>query len=213
MPDLTHHPRVGAGGSSPPDSAHHPRGGAGGSSPPESTQPRWARRSVLILGLSAVGLLVTRTAALATAVTVGGLSFEVPETIRPTVPGTAMGQGWQWCGVYAGSADRPATVVLARADLASTEPEEILGLLLASSATGLMPGLQIGGSRRRAMPGGGDQTRMEVSNPASRGRIYHGTLLVATRPEPPGGLLVVLGDDTLTAGTMNGVLDSARWVS
>jgi hypothetical protein len=54
---------------------------------------------------------------------------------------------------------------------------------------------------------------MEVSYAASRGRIYHGTLMIATRPEPPGGLLVVLGDDTLTAGTMNGVLDSARWVS
>jgi hypothetical protein len=196
-----------------PDVIHQPPRGAGGSSPPESAQPPWARRSVLVLGLSAVGLLLTRTAALATAVTVGGLSFEVPETIRPTVPRTAMGQGWQWCGVYAGSADRPATLVLARADLASTEPEEILGLLLASSTTGLMPGLQIGGSRRRAMPGGGDQTRMEVSYAASRGRIYHGALMIATRPEPPGGLLVVLGDDTLTAGTMNGVLDSARWVS
>jgi hypothetical protein len=178
------------------------------------SQVPWARRSVLVLGLSAVGLLVTRTAALATAVTVGGLSFEVPETIRPTVPGPAMGQGWQWCGVReGGSADRPATIVLARADLASTEPEEILGPLLAGSTTGLTPGLVIGGSRRRAMPGGGDQTRMEVSYAASTGRIYHGTLLVATRPEPPGGLLVVLGDDTLTAGTMNGVLDSARWVS
>jgi hypothetical protein len=197
-----------------PDLTHQLRGGAGGSSPPESAQPRWARRSVLILGLSALGLLVTRTVALATAVRVGSLSFEVPETIRPTVPQTAMGQGWQWCGVRdGGSSDRPATVVLARADLASTEPEEILGLLLASSTTGLMPGLVIGGSRTRAMPGGGDQTRMEVSYAASQGRTYHGTLLVATRPEPPGGLLVVLGDDTLTAGTMNGVLDSARWVS
>jgi hypothetical protein len=194
MPDLTYHPR-----------------GVGGSSPPESAQ--WTRRSVLILGLSAVGLLVTRTAALATAVTVGGLSFAVPETIHPTLPGTAMGQGWQWCGVNGGSADRPGTVVLARADLASTEPEEILGLLLANSTTGLMPDLVIGGSRTRAMPGGGDQTRMEVSYAASRGRTYQGTLLVATRSEPPAGLLVVLGDDTLTAGTMNGVLDSARWVS
>jgi hypothetical protein len=104
-------------------------------------------------------------------------------------------------------------VVLARADLASTAPGEILGLLLASSVTGLMPGLEIGGSRTRAFPGGGDQTRLEVSYAASRGGAYHGTLLVATRPEPPAGLLVVLGDDTLTAGTMNGVLDSARWVS
>jgi hypothetical protein len=196
-----------------PDLIHQPRGGARRSSPRESAHPRWARRSVLILGLSAVGLLLTRTAALATAVTVGGLYFEVPQTIRPTVPETAMGQGWQWCGVYGGPADRPTTVVLARADLASTEPEEILGLLLASSTTGLIPGLKIGGSRTRAMPGGGDQTRMEVSYAASRGRTYHGTLLVATRSKPPGGLLVVLGDDTLTAGTMNGVLDSARWVS
>ena len=196
-----------------PDLTHHPRRGAGGSSPPESAQSRWARRSVLVLGLSAVALLVTHRDASATAVTVGGLSFEVPETIRSTAPGTAMGQGWQWCGVSAGSADRPATVVLARADLASTEPEEILGLLLASSSTGLMPDLVIGGTRTRAMPGGGDQTRMEVSYAAGRRRTYHGTLLVATRPEPPGGLLVVLGDDTLTAGTMNGVLDSARWVS
>ena len=147
-------------------------------------------------------------------VRVGDLSFEVPETIRPTAPGRALGQGWQWCGVQdGGPADRPATVVLARADLASTAPEEILGLLLASSVTGLMPGLEIGGARTRAMPGGGDQTRLEVSYAASRGRSYHGTLLVATRPKPPGGLLVVLGDDTLTAGTMNGVLDSARWVS
>jgi hypothetical protein len=164
--------------------------------------------------LSALGLLVTSTAALAAAITVGELAFEVPETIRPTEPGRALGQGWQWCGIRdGGSADRPATVLLARADLASTAPEEILGLLLASSVTGLMPGLEIGGSRTRAFPGGGDQTRLEVSYAASRGHAYHGTLLVATRPEPPAGLLVVLGDDTLTAGTMNGVLDSARWVS
>jgi hypothetical protein len=54
---------------------------------------------------------------------------------------------------------------------------------------------------------------MEVSYAASRGRTYHGTLLLATRPAPPSGLLVVLGDDTLTAGTMDGVLDSARWMS
>ena len=36
-------------------------------------------------------------------------------------------------------------MVLARADLASVDPQEITGLLLANAATGLLPGLELGG--------------------------------------------------------------------
>jgi hypothetical protein len=38
-------------------------------------------------------------------------------------------------------------------------------------------------------------------------------MLIATRPEPPAAVLVVVGSEALTAGTIDGVLDSARWRS
>ena len=63
----------------------------------------------------------------------------------------------------------------------------------------------------RSMPGGGEQLRVNVGYAATLGFPYHGTMLVATRSEPPAGLVVVLGGDLLTAGTIDGVLDSARW--
>jgi hypothetical protein len=36
---------------------------------------------------------------------------------------------------------------------------------------------------------------------------------VATRPTGTAGVVLVLGDDRLTAGEVSSVLDSARWVS
>ncbi len=107
----------------------------------------------------------------------------------------------------------PSAVLLARADLPSVEPEEVIALLLAGSATGRLPQLEWGARRDRAMPGGGDQTRIDVRYSVSRRLTYHGAILVATRPQPPAGVLVVLGDDTLTAGTVDALLDSARWRS
>jgi hypothetical protein len=63
------------------------------------------------------------------------------------------------------------------------------------------------------MPGGGDQTRIDLAYAAAQALPFHGTLLVATRPEPPAAVLVMVGSDALTAGTIDGVLDSAEWRS
>ena len=105
-------------------------------------------------------------------------------------------------------------MVLARADLASIDPQEVIGLLLASSTAGLLPGL------RARRPAGHGRCPAAATRPGStcatspaRSLPFHGTMLVATRPEPPAAVLVVVGDDDLTAGTIDGVLDSARWLS
>jgi hypothetical protein len=175
---------------------------------------RWTRRSVLALGVGSAALMLGSTPARGLTVSVGGLSFVVPETIRPVPADHSLGRDWQWMGrLDQSSAGRAATVVLARADIASIDPQEVIGLLLASSTAGLIPGLQLGARRVRSMPGGGDQTRIDVRYLAGRSLPFHGTVLVATRPEPPAAALVMVGDDDLTAGTIDGVLDSARWLS
>jgi hypothetical protein len=182
---------------------------------PDLNSRRWTRRSVLVLAAGSAALLLGSTPARGVTVTVGGLSFSVPDSVTSVPAGSSLGQGWQWLG----RADQPslggraATVVLARADIASIDPEEVLGLLLASLAAGLMPGLQLGARRARPMPGGGVQTRIDLRYLAGHDLPFHGRVLVATRPKPPAAVLVVLGDDDLTAGTIDGVLDSARWLS
>lgn len=182
---------------------------------PDVISRRWTRRSVLALGAGSAALLLGATPARGVTVTVGGLSFAVPDTIRQVPADFSLGQGWQWLGSLESpsAAGRAATVVLARADIASIDPHEVLGLLLASSTAGSLPGLQLGAVRARAMPGGGDQTRIDVRYLASRDLPFHGTILIATRAEPPAATVVILGDDRLTAGTIDGVLDSARWLS
>jgi hypothetical protein len=176
---------------------------------------RWTRRSVLALGVASAGILLARTPAQGAVISVGELSFTVPDTIRsvPGTGGTSVGLGWQWCGrgQPPGPDDRAAPVVLARADLASVDPQEITGLLLANAATGLLPGLELGASRTRSMLGGGDQTRIDLAYAVAPSLPFHGTMLIATRPEPPAAVLVMIGSDALTAGVIDGVLDSARW--
>ena len=179
------------------------------------TARRGTRRSLLAVGVASTGLLLARTPAHGVPITVGELSFTVPDTVRP-VPAAgldAFGRGWQWRGRGAPpSADgRAAPVVLARADIASTDPQEILGLLLANAAAGSLPGLEVGDRRVRSMPGGGDQTRIDLAYAVARSVPFHGTMLIATREEPPAAVLVVVGSEALTAGTIDGVLDSARW--
>ena len=182
---------------------------------PYLSSRRWTRRSVLVLGAGSAALMLGRTPARGLAVTVGGLSFAVPDTIRSVPADPSLGQGWQWLGrLDQPSAGRgAATVVLARADIASIDPQEVIGLLLASSTAGFLPGLQLGARRVRSMPGGGDQTRIDLRYAAGRALPFHGTMLVATRAEPPAAALVMVGDDDLTAGTIDEVLDSARWLS
>ena len=179
------------------------------------TSRTWTRRSMLALAAGSATLLLGSTPARGVAVTVAGLSFSVPDSITPVPADSALGQGWQWQG----RADQPslggraATVVLARADIASVDPQEVIGLLLASSSAGWLPELQLGTPRVRSMPGGGDQTRIDVRYLAGRDLPFHGTILVATRAEPPAAVLAMVGDDDLTAGTVDAVLDSARWLS
>ena len=172
---------------------------------------------MLALGAGSAALLLTRTPAEGVPVAVGELSFTVPDTVRPVPPAvrSVLGVGWQWRGRgESPDADgRAAPVVLARADLASIDPQEILSLLLASAAAGSLPGLELGARRVRSMPGGGDQTRIDLAYAVARSLPFHGTMLIATRPEPPAAVLVMVGSNALTAGTIDGVLDSARWRS
>ena len=182
---------------------------------PDLSSRRWTRRSVLALAAGSAALLLRTTPASGLTVTVGGLSFTVPDPIRQVGTDSSLGHGWQWLGRLdsPSAVGRPVTVVLARADVDSIDPQEVLGLLLASSTAGSMPGLQLGARRARPMPGGGDQTRIDLRYVAGRDVTFHGTILVGTRPKPPAAALVVVGDDDLTAGTIDGVLDSARWLS
>jgi len=172
----------------------------------------WTRRSVLALGVGAVGVVAVPGGARAAPVRVGDFTFDVPSTIGATAPYPSLGSGWQWMGRTSEPLNLPRTVVLARADLGSSDSEEILGLALASSATGVLAELEIGSSRTRSMPGG-QQVRYPLSYAIRADARYHGTLLIATRDLPPAALLAVLGDDTLTANTIDTVLGSARWIT
>lgn len=178
---------------------------------------RWSRRAALGLGLGLVAAAGLPHRAEAGLVSVGELQFTTPPTITPpgtmTAPGTVpvVGAGWQWVGQSGSTGGVPATVVLARNDLAATDATEVLGLLLAGSVNGLLPDLALQPSRSRAMPGGGEQTRVDVAYTVATQVTYHGTVLIATRERTPAGLLAVLGIDALTAGGIEGILSSARW--
>jgi hypothetical protein len=160
-----------------------------------------------------VGVVALPSGAQATPVRIGDLAFDIPGTVVETPPDSFVGSWWQWSGRTTGSALVPDMVVLARADLPSTDPEEILGLALASSAAGSPAQLQVGTTRPRSMPGGGQQTRLSLTYDLGNRMSYHGTMLIATRSAPPAALLVVLGGDPLTANTIDALLGSARWLS
>lgn len=172
----------------------------------------WTRRSILALGLVASATVASPRPAMADSIRIGSLSFDVPGSIRRQAPTDQWQRHWQWLGRDVGPGTRPAVLVLGRADLPSTDAEEILGTLLASSATGLLPDLVLSNRQTRSMPGGGGQTRHSLSYAAGGGGRYHGVLLIATREQPPAGLMMVIGDETLTSGLIDGVLDSARWL-
>jgi hypothetical protein len=175
--------------------------------------PQWMWRSVLVLAVSALSFATIATPAGAAAVTVDQLIFTVPLDVSRTLPEASLGSGWQWLGRSSGGKRAASTVVLARADLQVSDPDEILGLVLAGSAAGVLPDLRIGDSRTTAMPGEGVETRVNLTYVPEAGVTYHGALLMATRGSGPAALLVVLGDDQLTAGTIDAVLGSARWAS
>lgn len=184
---------------------------------PDLTPGRWTRRSALALGLTAVavGLTARPAPAESAPVTLGDFRFDVPTGVRPTAQIPGLTRPWPWQGASAARAEGPpATLVLARADLDSTDAEEVLGLLLAGAGGGQLPGLVTQPRRTRDLGDGrGEQLRIDLSYQVTRLLRYRGTLLITTRPRPPAAVLVVLGDDTLTAGTVSAVLDSVRWTS
>lgn len=181
------------------------------------TTGRWTRRSALVLGLSAVGLCLAVDPAPADVrpVSLGDLTFDVPTDVRPAAQLPGITRPWAWQGTASVSPGAPpSTIVLARADLASTDAEEVLGLLLAGTVGGQLPGLVTQPRRTRALVGGrGEQLRVDLSYAAASDLTYRGTVLIATRPARPAAVLVVLGDDSLTAGAVSAVLDSLRWTS
>lgn len=168
---------------------------------------------MLALGVAVAGLAARPLRVEGAEITVGDLGFSVPATVGEAPAESFLGDGWQWQGRTAGTAAVPRTVVLARADLPGSDAEEVLGLLLAGAPAGWLGNLRVAPRRTREMPGGGDQTRVGVAYSPGKNLRYLGELLIATRTAPPSGLLAVLGDDGLTAGTIDGVLDSARWRS
>jgi hypothetical protein len=170
-----------------------------------------SRRAALAVGLAAAaGLTLRGRPAQAGEITVGDLAFEVPEDVVPADPGDRFGRNWQWSGRTDDNQITPRGVVLARADLDTTEPVEVLGLLLASTASGLLPELRVAGRRSRVVEGG-EQTRIAVSYALDRNRRYAGELLIASRADGPSGLVVVLGDGTVPTSFLTGVLGSVRW--
>ena len=170
------------------------------------------RRAALGLGLAvAAGLAVRASPARATEVAVGDLVLTVPDSVVPAASTDDLGRSWQWRGRTDDGQLRPRGVVLARADLFTDEPVEVLGLLLASTTSGLLPDIRLTGRRRRELPDGREQTRIGLSYAVARGRRYEGELLVAPRTEAPSGLVVALTDGTLPTSFLTGVLDSVRW--
>jgi len=187
----------------------------------------WTRRSVLALGAGALGVTQLPALAESISVTVGGLTFTVPATISsstgssstgssstgtPSTGTPALGDGWQWAGRSGSTGARPSTIVLARADLASTDAAEVLGLVLAGAVSGALPHLKVSSANPRSMSGGGEQTRVLLEYDAAPQLRFHGALLIATRALPPAGVLVVVGDGQLTARTTDDILGSARWL-
>jgi hypothetical protein len=183
------------------------------------TVHRWTPRLALALSVLVIVAGAHPTTAAAESVSVGDLSFTVPATISPTGPGSSasggvsVGEGWQWAGRTSGATAVPSTLVLARADLAATDAGEVLGLVLSGSAAGMLPDLRLSNRRTRPMPGSGDQTRVSLQYSPGPGETYHGEILIAARPARPAALLVVLGDEELTAATADSILESARWRS
>lgn len=172
-----------------------------------------SRRAALAVGVAAAaGLTLRSRPARAGEITVGDLTFEVPEDVVPADRGDRLGRNWQWRGRTDDNQINPRGVVLARADLDTAEPVEVLGLLLASTASGLLPQLQVTGRRSRVVEGS-EQTRIAVSYVLDRNLRYGGELLIATRSDGPSGLVVVLGDGTVPTSFFAGVLGSVRWRS
>lgn len=163
----------------------------------------WSRRAVLAVGLAA---LVPGRASAATGVRVGDLSMIIPPSVSQ-VDDPELGAGWQWQGV-AGRPEQPSMIILARADLPSIDAREVLAALL---STGIAGGVPVAHTppEPRSMPGG-KQVRT-VLTLAGR-RPYRGAMLITTRDEPPAGAVVVLGDDSLTAQSIDAVLESVQWV-
>ena len=170
-----------------------------------------SRRAAIAVGVAAAaGLTLRSRPALAGEITVGDLAFEVPADVVPADPGDRLGRSWQWSGRTDDSQLRPRGVVLARADLDTAEPVEVLGLLLASTASGLLPQIELSGRRSRVVDGS-EQTRIALSYALGADRRYGGELLIASRSDAPSGLVVVLGDDTVPTSFLDGVLGSVRW--
>ncbi len=166
---------------------------------------RWARRTVLGLGLAGVAGALNAPAATAVGVTLGRFGFDVQTSIRAQHPNG----GWQWQGQLT-EGGKPSIMVSARADLVGTEPREVLGLLLASGIGGWLPELSAGPARTRATRDGSPALRSPIRFRVVPELSYSGTVLITSNQDTTA-ILAVLGTDRLTAGRIDQILDSARW--
>lgn len=172
------------------------------------------RRTALALGIgSLVGLGLRTPTAGAAEIAVGDLTFTVPTNVAAASADEDLGRNWQWRGRTDDGQLRPSGVVLARADLVTDEPIEILGLLLASTASGLLPSIRLTGRRSRTQSDGVQQARVGLSYAVAEHLRYTGELAISPRPGATSGLIVALSDGTLSTSFVTSVLDSIRWRS
>ncbi|QDP96625.1 hypothetical protein FOE78_12515 [Microlunatus elymi] len=167
------------------------------------------RRALLAAAgvISAGALLASSARAQADTVRAGRLSFTPPDGVQSVPPA----DGWQWQGERPGS-PAPAVIVLARGDLTPAAPDELLNLLIAPAAAGRLPDLRLD-DRRTVSEDNGDQLRQSFSYTPTRGVSYSGTALFTSGPDHSGILLIAGSSAVLTAGRVDQLLDSARWVS
>jgi hypothetical protein len=172
--------------------------------------PVLTRRTLLAVAL--VGVLGARQdTAAAAQVRAGALVFDVPPGVLQT-EASPWGRQWQYSGV-AGDPLRPSIAVAARGDLALASAREGLALVLAAPAAGALPRFRLTDVVERRVDGAATAVSGTVRYVASNGARLTGALLsAAAADDGAGGVLLVVGDEALTAAVTRTFLASVRLV-
>lgn len=165
------------------------------------------RRTLLAGTAAAAALLAGSTPARAADARAGDLSFRVPSAVLAKTPAPP----WQWYGEQPGGSG-PVASVSARGDLQGASPQELQTALFAPQLTGHLPGLEFDTAQLSSLADT-VQLRQPFSYQASPGVRHTGVALMMSQAER-AGLLVVVGDSrVVTAGMVDGILGSARFIS